>query len=228
MFNFIIFLVILYFIAKSGIIGRAFGKKKDTRLDLRGKTEDQKKIIKYFIAQGFFAWLFKISDQAFDNILARKVQSYNILDMALSKLGVDVDEVQEINPIFLDGYLIDAHHSKIGADDVYRSSEYQLSCVLCSSTQIYLYSFAFDLTSSNTSEFTKEFFYKDITSITTETNIIEVAQTSGCLGLGLERKAVDRLRFQVVVPNDIFNCSIRREHEPSIQGMKAKLREKKL
>jgi hypothetical protein len=219
----IIILVVLAVLYKTGILGKVSG------LDLRGKTDEQKRIIKYFHAKGILAFLFPVTDADFDAILKKKVAEYNIFQMALKKIGLDVDEVREINPIFFDGYYSSGGAAvKLGKDMVYRTSKYQMSCLLFSSTQVYLYSFIFDLKSNETNEHTEEYFYKDVTSVTTDTNIIEIRYVNGCLGIDVRRVSVPLFSFRLVVPGDSFSCVMDEEAEPAIQGMKAKLREKKL
>jgi hypothetical protein len=216
----IIIIVCLIVFIRSGAFKRLW--------ELRGKTQEQKAVIKYFLASGCLASFFKMRDQEFDEILVRKVRGYNILDMALRKLNVDMSEVQEVSPVLLDNYYPESSYHKIGKDFVCRSSEYQLSCVLCASTKIYLYSFIFDLTSVSTKEHTKEYFYGDITNISTDMDIIEMAFPNGCLGFSVDRKKVERRSFRLVVPGDSFACATRSENEPQIQGMRSKLREKNL
>jgi hypothetical protein len=219
----IVILVVLVALFKSGVLGKVSG------LDLRGKTDEQKRIIKYFHATGILAFLFPITDFDFDTVLKKRVAEYNIFQMALKKIGLDAEEVREINPIFFDGYYSGGNAAKrLGKDMVYRTSKYQMSCLLFSSTQVYLYSFIFDLKSNETDVHTEEYFYKDVTSVTTDTNIIELRYVSGCLGIDVRRISVPLFSFKLVVPGDSFSCVMGEEAEYAIQGMKAKLREKKV
>ncbi|MDE5787377.1 MAG: hypothetical protein K2H79_02390, partial [Bacteroidaceae bacterium] len=77
-------------------------------------------------------------------------------------------------------------------------------------------------------EKTEEYFYKDITNFSTSSETNEVAQYDK-----KEDKTVlvnvDENRFAVTVPGDKFYCSLEQSDytERAIQGMKAKLREKK-
>jgi len=64
--------------------------------------------------------------------------------MALQKLNLDSSQVNEIAPIYLDGYSFDENDpdawAKTGKDNIDRSSKYQLACILFSKDQMYLYS----------------------------------------------------------------------------------------
>ena len=82
-------------------------------------------------------------------------------------------------------------------------------------------------------ERTEEYFYKDITNFSTlsETVEKETPEAVGCLNNKIEwnRKNVDYNQFAVIVPGDKFLCSTEDSEyvEASVQGLKAKLREKK-
>ncbi len=81
-------------------------------------------------------------------------------------------------------------------------------------------------------ESTEEYFYKDITNFSTSSDTIEkeVLDKINCKGEAVyTRKNVDSNRFAIVVPGDKFYCSMEQSDytERAIQGMKAKLREKK-
>jgi hypothetical protein len=222
----IIALVVLYFVVfKTGLIGKIFPNSAFGSLALRRKTPDQKAVIKYFASSGCIQKLIAISDNRFDAILKAKVDSYNVFQMALRKLNVDVDQIQAINPVFFDGYA--GGYSKLGEDLVYRESKYQLSCLLFSDEQIYAYTFTFDLTSNDTTEHTEEYFYKDVTNVSTNTSVIDILHESGCFGMDSSRIDVPIISFSITVPSDSFSCFLREESEREIQGMKSLLREKK-
>ena len=81
-------------------------------------------------------------------------------------------------------------------------------------------------------EHTEEYFYKDITNFSTTSDTVEkeVPEVSGCNNnVEYVMKSVDYTRFALVVPGDKLYCSMDQsdEYEAAIQGMKAKLREKK-
>ena len=195
---------------------------------MRGKTPEQKRVVKYFLSTGCLAAIFRISDSEFDQILTNKVMQYDVYQMALDRLGIDPDQVREIDPIFLDGYVRTSALQRIGNDLVARSAEYSLTCLLFSETQLYRYTFMFSLARGDTWEYSEEYFYKDVTNVSVSKINDEQKYVSGCLGLDLTRVNVITPSLKIVVPGDSFTCAMREEHEPNVFGMMAKLREKKL
>jgi hypothetical protein len=194
---------------------------------MKGKSPEQKKVIKYFLSSGCLGALFRISDNEFDQILTYRAQQYDIYQMALNRLGLDPDQVREINPVFLDGYSYDGTLHRVGTDLVARSAKYSMTCLLFSETQIYRYTFIFSLHSGDTFEYSEEYFYKDVTSVSITKETDEQKFASGCLGMDVTRVNVIKPAVKVVVPGDSFSCVMREEHEPQVAGMIAKLREKK-
>jgi len=201
--------------------------RKVSDFSLRGKSPEQKRVVKYFLSTGCLAAIFRISDNEFDQILTQRVRQYDIYQMALSRLGLDPEQVSEINPIFLDGYVRSSMLQRIGTDLVARSAEYSLTCLLFSETQLYRYTFIFSLASGDTWEYSEEYFYKDVTSVSMTKENDEQKYASGCLGLDLTRVNVITPSLKIVVPSSSFTCAMREEHEPNVLGMIAKLRDKK-
>ncbi len=81
-------------------------------------------------------------------------------------------------------------------------------------------------------ERTEEYFYKDITNCSTVSDSIPkiVVEPGGCMRKeNISKKNIDTSRFAIVVPGDKFYCSMKKSEysEKAVQGMKAKLREKK-
>ena len=243
-------------------------------MGLHGKTQEQKKIIKYFMSTGILGMIFRISDSAFDNLLNSKADELvsRIEDRALEAHGMDADEVKEIPPILVENYYSGSRYFKMFRDLTFRASEYQMTYLMFSDKQMYAYSYIFDLTSDETTEQTKEYFFEDITNVEITKKQIEhpaprpmeyivggyagiiigillmmIGLNSGreviiilYLGLlslacgvylaffwGFSRRLVDSLVLRLTVPNDEFVCSMKSENIEAIQGMKAKLRDKK-
>jgi hypothetical protein len=81
-------------------------------------------------------------------------------------------------------------------------------------------------------EKTEEYFFKDITNFSSSSDTIEkeVLEKTSCNGQSTySRKQVPSNTFALVVPGEKFKCSMEQTEytEKTIQGMKAKLREKK-
>jgi len=134
---------------------------------MRGRTSEQKKVIKYFNSTGLLGAIFRISNAAFDEIMNNKVSECRswINARALNVHGMDADEVREISPVLVEDYSFSSRCFKMFRDLTYRASGYQLSYLMFSEKQLYAYSYTFDLTCADTTERTREYFYEDITNV---------------------------------------------------------------
>ena len=121
-----------------------------------------------------------------------------------------------------------------GAGGVAVTSQYALTWIFFSKTQIYTYKYIFDTTSDTTWEFTNDFFYTDITCLSTCRNLrekIDAVPSKGCFKSGesyvKNNYVVDT--FEIIVPGTSYKFSMRdaESYEASIQAAKAMLREKK-
>ena len=203
---------------------RLSGDPKAIKLLYKDKTPDQKTVIRYFTVEGCLKK--KVTDATFDEILAKN--NPDLKERAMAKIGLDEDELKEIDPVCYTGFIFDNDaYSKLGEDNKWRSSKWQVSWLFFSSTQVYLYQRTISLDEKKEKERTEEFFYKDIVNFSTLSESKEVKVWVK----GLEqRKQVDTTELKIVVPGDSFYCAIRTVDdtvERSVQGMKAKLREKK-
>lgn len=211
----------------------AAAKKAEMQRALKGRTPDQQKVIKYFYGSG--GCLSKgISDQDYESMLRAKLNSIDVKQKALNKIGVDESQVNEIEPVHFEGYLFDDKkaYARLGKDHIWRSSAYQISWIFFSDTQVYVYQYTFNMDEDGKKESTEEYFYRDITNFSTASDSVEkeVVDKVSCSGKTTYiRKSVDTNRFALVVPGDKFYCSMEQTDytERAIQGMKAKLREKK-
>lgn len=199
----------------------------------KGRSADQQQVIHYFcdkrgcLSKG-------ILDSDFDANKARQIATLNLKQKALNKLGIDEDQVKEVEPICLEGpaYKKSTYRSR-GGDNVNRYSAYQITYIFCSSDQVYAYQYTINLESDEKKERAEEYFYKDITNFTTvdDTEELEFEVTKGgCkTSTELKRIKVTTNTFKIGVPGDAFECSMitTDEIEGQIQALKAKLREKK-
>jgi hypothetical protein len=218
----------------AGAAVNAAAKNAEMNRRLKGRTPDQQKIIRYFYGSG--GCLSKgLSDQEYESMVIAKAKSMDFKQKALSKIGLDESEVNEVAPIHLEDYLISKEGNVFvhrGKDGVYRSSAYQISWIFFSSTQVYVYQYTFNMDEDGKKENTEEYFYKDITNCSTTTDTVEKEDVDkvSCNGTATYvRTNVDTNRFALVVPGDKFYCAMQQNEytEKAIQGMKAKLREKK-
>lgn len=210
--------------------------KKDLKRLLKGRTPEQKKVIKYFYGEGGCLSFLSpgLKDADYDALLAEKVKSMDFKRKALNKIGLDESEVSEIEPVHFEEFAFDTPNSlaKLGKDNKWRSTSYQISWIFFSSTQIFVYQYTLNMNDDSKKESTEEYFYKDITNFSTANDSVEkeVALKTSCKGeVTYGRKNIDTDRFAIIVPGDKFYCAMTASEysESTIQGMKAKLREKK-
>lgn len=200
----------------------------DTRL-LRGKTDEQKRVIKYFLETGCLSSFTIMKDEEYDQVVLSKLNSLNLRKKALEKIGLDEDQLKEIPPVYLHGYHFDDAYSKVGKDDRIRSSKYDATWLFFSDSQVYMYSYVLDMSSDAKKESTEEYFYKDITNFSTSSETTDVNQPVGCDGNDFKKIQREYSRFGMVVPGDKFFCSTSgvADVDKSVSAMKQKLREKK-
>lgn len=199
----------------------------------KGRSADQQEIIHYFYDER--GCLNKgIADSSFDSNMNRQIAALNLKNKALNKLGVDEDQVKEVEPICLVGPIYDKGVRRRGADNVNRYSVNQITYIFCSSDQVYVYQYTINLDSDEKKERAEEYFYKDITNFTTIDDTEEFAfevTKGGCMPkTERQRIKVDTNKFKIAVPgDDPFICAMipNDETEGQIQALKAKLREKK-
>ena len=210
-----------------------FTDKKQLAKYLKGKTPEQKKVIKYFVGMDGGCLSKGMADSEYDAMVMAAVDALNLKARALDKIGLDESEVNEIAPVNFSSYCYDGNvFTRVGkSDDYIRSSAYQVSWIFFSATQVYLYQYTLNMDDNSKKETTEEYFYKDVVNFNTASETKDVVkQKTNCLG-GVKNEHVNREyeRFSIIVPGDKFYCSLRKtdEIEAAIKGMKALLREKK-
>lgn len=206
---------------------------KEVKKLCKGRSEDQQQIIHYFCDER--GCLSKgIPDSDFDANKVRQISALNLKQKALNKLGIDEDQVKEVDPICLEGpaYKTSTWRRR-GGDQTNRYSAYQVTYIFCSSDQVYAYQYTINLDSDEKKERAEEYFYKDITNFTSidDTEEFEFEVTKGgCRpSTEIQRIKINTNTFKIAVPGDAFECSMisNSEIEGQIQALKAKLREKK-
>ncbi len=205
---------------------------KEIRELKKGRTPEQKRNISYICYETGCLGA-KVKDDEYDQLVAQKIQSIDWKRKALNKIGIDESQVNEVEPIHLESYYFDEKNTiaRLGADKKWRSSHYQISWVFASDTHIYIWQYTFSMIDDTKKEKTEEYFYKDITNFSTANETVEkdICDIS-CTGKQKwSHKNVDYNEFAVIVPGDKFRCAVEDNEyvEASVQGLKAKLREKK-
>lgn len=224
--GFVIFLIIV------AVIGYFWLSQDSSEVKQRGKnrTPEQKMALRYFLNDGCLQK--KPSDEEYDNLVRKMIAERNLNNpqTALDKLGVDADEVTEVKPLFLEGYVFGDKNSyaKVGKDNEWRSSKYQVSWIFCSATHVYLYQYTFNTDEDGKKVATKEYFFKDITNFSSSSDTVETPYWDK-KQKKVVLKNVDSTRFRITVPGDSLYCVMAQtdENEAAVKGLKAKLREKK-
>lgn len=211
--------------------------KKELKRLMKGRTAEQKSVLKYFYGEGGCLSFLSpgMKDADYDALVQSKIKSIDFKQKALNKIGLDESQVSEIEPVHFEGYWFDEKKTiaKWGKNDKeWRSSAYQVSWIFFSSSQLYAYQYTLNMDEDGKKESTEEYFYKDITNFSTTSDTVEksVLDKISCKGeQTYVLKNVDANKFSIVVPNDRFYCSMDQNEytERAIQGMKAMLREKK-
>ena len=170
-----------------------------------------------------------MSDADYDAFVQSQISK--LKEKALSTLGVDEDQVKEIEPAHFGGYKFDSR-SKKQANGKYVSSHWKDAWLFFSDTQIYIYVYDFHLDKDSKNENTQEFFYKDVTSLstTTESSKTKVLVPVGCMKPPeLKEQSLDVTEFRLIVPGDNITVPMENTNENTnkVQAMKQKLREKK-
>jgi hypothetical protein len=126
----------------------------------------------FFLAAALIYILYKCvgtpSDEEYDNMCAD--HAANMMSKALVKLGVDEDEVKEIEPISFGGYCYSGYDQyKQGKDKKWRTDKYQSVKLFFSDNEVHVYTYTFTTTEDAKSEATDVYFYRDIVSVSTAT-----------------------------------------------------------
>ncbi|MCL2711011.1 MAG: hypothetical protein FWE95_09025 [Planctomycetaceae bacterium] len=114
-----------------------------------------------------------VTDAEIDEVVSNYFKD-NLKSMALHKLGVDEEQVQEISPIHIGNYYFNdiptasSVKRKTGKDGRNRASHYEVLTFLFSADQVYCYRLRFSLLEGKKQETTDEYFYRDIVSVSAD------------------------------------------------------------
>lgn len=224
-------LIVIILIIGAIIYFKGISEPAELKKLIANRPQQQQDVIKYFWGKGGFLTK-RISDSDYDNIVSSTISQNNFKQKALDKIGLDETQVNEIEPVHFEGWVIGKKNNvswaKYGIDNKFRTSAYQVSWIFFSSTQVYIYQHTIHFDKDDKKVSTEEYFYKDITNFSTATDTEEQPEWNNKLKK-FELKNVDANKFAITVPGDKFYCSMEQNDytERAIQGMKAKLREKK-
>lgn len=222
------------------------------------KTKEQKQAIDFFFYDedgcgGCLGKKIWKKDEYLERV-STHVNSLNLRQKAIEKIGLDESEIQEIEPIMLSSFVFNSSTYWKYFGDCIVSSKFGVTWLFFSAEQIYTYTYIFDMTGDSVEEITHDLFYTDITCFTTKTDLVEniirreldknnkrgcLGMTStkdvsvsnikdGCLNTHVKRNyVVDTL--EIDVPQTSFSFSMRNSEniERSLQAVKNMLRDKK-
>lgn len=163
------------------------------------------------------------TDEEIDSIVISQLANMKI--RALRKLGIDENEISEVDPICFHGYVYDNAMIQKGDDNKYRSSKYQAVIFLFASDEVYCFKYNFSITENIQSESTDVYFYKDIVSVATQTTGTEYSVGRG------KKSQFDYEYFRLTTTGGVsVSCTVRNsdDAESSINKMRALIKSKKI
>lgn len=213
----------------------AAAKQQEMQMLLRGKNSEQQAIIKFFYGAAGGCMSSGMTVEEYRQKVQAKLNTLNTKSMALRKLGIDEEEVQEIAPVTFEGYVFNDKVDNLVArasTNTWVSSEYMITWLFFGEREVFIYQYSFSMTSDSKKENTMQYFYQDVTNFTASSETYQklVAESSGCLGGAQYMQAsANADEFKIVVPGDTLRCSMTPTDstDAAIRGMRNKLREMK-
>ena len=210
----------------------------------KGKNIEQIKVIDFFAAEqaqegcGCLGGGSKtMSIAEYTAMVQGRLNSMNLRAMAMEKLGIDESQISDVEPIFLYNFVYDSSDKELYwkfENGVVVTSKYTVTWIFFSTTQMYTYTYVFDMTSDSTTEYMKEFFLQDITSFETESALVEKIDINGVAGCFKSSETIKKNNytvdwFRVIVPGNQFSIVMRNagDQANSVQAAKALLRDRK-
>ena len=202
------------------------------------RSKEQQRVFDYLTNKQQSCCLVKnMTDQEYVQYVAAQVEALKLKQKALSKIGLDESEVNEIPPVNFEDYLYDGAYVRQTESGVFVSNIFESTWVLFSATQVYVYRYRHYLDRDKKKEQTEEYFYKDIVGLSTtskeeKTKSVISFKKKGCGGPQTNianNESIEQTKFCIKVPGDSLYVSMQgtSENEEVVQAMKAKLREKK-
>lgn len=213
----------------------AAARQQEMKMLLRGKNSEQQAIIKFFYgAKGGCVSSGMTVEEYREKVRAR-LNGLDTKSMALRKLGIDEEEVQEIAPVTFEGYVFNDKVDNLVArasTNSWVSSEYMITWLFFGEREVFIYQYSFSMTSDSKKENTMQYFYQDVTNFTASSETYQkiVAEAGGCMGNTQYMQAsANADEFKIVVPGDTLRCSMTPTDstDAAIRGMRNKLREMK-
>jgi hypothetical protein len=172
-----------------------------------------------------------VGDDDIDKVYKNNLKNLKL--MAINKLGIDEDQVKEYNPISFRWYDYEPlmkikPQYKMGVDGKLRSSHCKGSIYLFSAEQIYYYEYRFSLLENKKQEMTDEYFYSDIVSVSTKSDIITYGDENTAFGAATQSVNVETFTLTTSAGTSVGAALENIENaQSSINTLKNLLREKK-
>lgn len=213
----------------------AVAKQQEMQMLLRGKNSEQQAIIKFFYGASGGCMSSGMTVEEYRQKVRARLNGLDTKSMALRKLGIDEEEVQEIAPVTFEGYVFNDKADNLVArasTNTWVSSEYMITWLFFGEREVFIYQYSFSMTSDSKKENTMQYFYQDVTNFTASSETYQklVAESSGCMGGAQYMQAsANADEFKIVVPGDTLRCSMTPTDstDAAIRGMRNKLREMK-
>lgn len=213
----------------------AAAKQQEMQMLLRGKNKEQQAIIKFFYGGGGGCLGAGMTAEEYRQKVRARLEALDTKNMALRKLGIDEEEVQEIAPVTFEGFVFNDKVDNLVARtslNTWVSSEYMITWLFFGEREVFIYQYSFSMTSDSKKENTMQYFYQDVTNFTASSETYQkmVAERSGFLGTTQYMQvSANADEFKIVVPGDTLRCSMTPTDntDVAIRGMRNKLREMK-
>ena len=180
------------------------------------------------ISQWEEAYQYRLNNwyKEFDKFYAKAEAAMDLKNKGMAKLGIVEEQLQEVKPFYIYGPKFDGYYRPISGGG-YRSSRYEFTYIFFTEDQVLFYTRDLDLLQlDKKKESTQEYFYQDITSISTTTTSKEVKNTLE----DNKSEEVETEAFVIIVPGDKVSLAYTGNEttNESVKGMKNLLRNKKM
>ena len=165
-----------------------------------------------------------MTDAEFEKLVDEKIKAMNVAQLGLEKLGLDIEQIKEINPIVLKDKVINNSSLTVRnkKNNSVHSSTQHVTYLYFTDEQLFVYKIQFDMCCNMQEEWASEFFYKDICDVSSYTrkNVLKAENVEYEYSL---------VSFEIIATNSKigFDLDGANENVDSIQAMKQKIREKK-
>lgn len=133
----------------------AAARQKEMNDLMRGKNSEQQAIIKFFYGANGGCMSSGMTVQQYQEKVNARLRTLNTKQMALKKLGIDEDEVREIEPVSFEGYVFTDKSDNLVArasTNTWVSSDYQITWLFFGEKELFIYQYSFSMTSDSKRE----------------------------------------------------------------------------